>query len=140
MRHAPPSTVTWFYYVVAALLIILTAGCGRGVSHYALIEDRLRAGNPLQADKILEDAQDDYDTESLTLYRLDRGMTLHLAGQYQLSNSLLEQAEEEIEDLYTRRVRTEVKAFNLLPAERSGKKFVKNDRIRLSVAKRRARR
>ena len=38
-------------------------------------------------------------------------MTLHVAGRYALSNSLLEQAEEEIEDLYTRRVRTEVKAF-----------------------------
>lgn len=38
-------------------------------------------------------------------------MTLHLAGQYQASNEFLEQAEEEMEALYTRRLRTQAAAF-----------------------------
>lgn len=48
-------------------------------------------------------------------------MTLQLAGEYQLSNDVLEQAEEEIDRLYTRTVRTETFAFmtndNALPYE-----------------------
>jgi len=38
-------------------------------------------------------------------------MTLHLAGDYQQSNAVLEQAEEELDRLYTRRIRTESLAF-----------------------------
>ncbi|WP_447983063.1 COG3014 family protein [Nitrospira sp. Nam74] len=38
-------------------------------------------------------------------------MTLHVAGQYQASNTILDQAEDEVERLYTRRVRSETKAF-----------------------------
>ena len=42
---------------------------------------------------------------------MDRGMTLQLAGDYQQSNEVLEQAEEELDRLYTRKVRTETLAF-----------------------------
>src|SRR5262245_14476101 len=42
---------------------------------------------------------------------MDRGMTLHLAGEYQQSNAVLEQAEQELDRLYTRRIRTETFAF-----------------------------
>src|SRR5262245_2236887 len=52
---------------------------------------------------------------------MDRGMTLHLAGDYQQSNLLLEQSEDEVDRLYTRKVRTETAAFltndNMLPYE-----------------------
>jgi hypothetical protein len=52
---------------------------------------------------------------------MDRGMTLQLAGEYQQSNQALEQAEEEIDRLYTRSIRTESLAFmtndNSLPYE-----------------------
>ena len=47
------------------------------------------------------------------LYGMDQGMTLHLAGQYQASNAVLEKAETEVDDLYTRRIGTEVAAFLL---------------------------
>jgi hypothetical protein len=42
---------------------------------------------------------------------MDQGMMLHVAGQYQASNAILDQAEDEVERLYTRRVRSETKAF-----------------------------
>src|SRR5215831_15115544 len=52
---------------------------------------------------------------------MDRGMTLQLAGEYQRSNEMLEQAEDEIDRLYTRHIRTESFAFmtndNSLPFE-----------------------
>jgi hypothetical protein len=42
---------------------------------------------------------------------MDQGMMLHVAGQYQASNAILDEAEDEVERLYTRRVRSETKAF-----------------------------
>ena len=38
-------------------------------------------------------------------------MILHVAGQYQPSNTVLDQAEDDVERLYTRRATTETKAF-----------------------------
>ena len=66
-------------------------------------------------------AESEYGPRNRLLYNMDRGMTLHLAGDYVQSNSLLEQAALEVERLYTRTVRTETAAFltndNLLPYE-----------------------
>ncbi len=76
-----------------------------------LIEERLAAGDVKGADRILEKAESEYDSNSRVLYAMDRGMTLHLAGEYERSNAFLEEAEEAIEDLYTRRIHTEVTAF-----------------------------
>ena len=56
-------------------------------------------------------AESEYGPRNRLLYNMDRGMTLHLAGDYVQSNSLLEQAALEVERLYTRTVRTETAAF-----------------------------
>jgi hypothetical protein len=48
---------------------------------------------------------------------MDRGMTLHLAGRYEASNQILEQAEDEVDELYTSRLRSEAKAFLLNDAQ-----------------------
>lgn len=68
-------------------------------------------GDAQRADQIIEQAEQEYGPESRVLYEMDRGMTLHVAGQYQASNIILDQAEDEVERLYTRRVRSETKAF-----------------------------
>jgi hypothetical protein len=60
---------------------------------------------------IIEQAEKQYGRTNRVLYKMDRGMTLHLAGRYEASNELLEQAEKETDELYTRRLRTEAKAF-----------------------------
>src|SRR5581483_401637 len=73
--------------------------------------DSLRAHDPQRADQVVEQAEKEYGSQSRVLYGMDRGMTLHLSGQYDRSNAVLEQAEEEIDRLYTRRIRTEAKAF-----------------------------
>jgi hypothetical protein len=81
----------------------------------------LLSGNPKQADQAIERAQSEYGSKSSILYQMDRGMTLQLAGRYEESNALLEQADQALEGLYTRRISTETKAFlvndNELPFE-----------------------
>lgn len=90
---------------------MLLAGCGPSVNRYLLIEASLRAHDPKGADAIVQQAEKEYGEKSLVLYGMDRGMTLHLAGDYQQSNAVLEQAEEELDRLYTRKIRTETLAF-----------------------------
>lgn len=106
--------------ILGVLLLSLTA-CGPSVNRYALIEESLRANDPKRADAIVEKAEKEYGAKSRVLYWMDRGMILHLAGEYERSNAVLEQAEEEVERLYTRRLRTEAAAFltsdNALPYE-----------------------
>lgn len=95
----------------AALTLVLLAGCGPSVNRYLLIDASLRAHDPTGADAIVQQAEKEYGRESRVLYGMDRGMTLQLVGDYQQSNVVLEQAEEELDRLYTRRIRTEAFAF-----------------------------
>ena len=90
---------------------MLLAGCGPSVNRYLLIESSLRAHDPKGADAIVQQAEKEYGEKSRVLYGMDRGMTLQLAGDYQQSNAVLEQAEEELDRLYTRKIRTESLAF-----------------------------
>lgn len=103
------------------LTAILLTGCGPSINRYALIEQNLLAGNPAQAAAIVEQAEKEYGAKSRVLYGMDRGLTLQLAGDYQQSTMVLEQAEEAVERLYTRTIRSETAAFltsdNALPYE-----------------------
>jgi uncharacterized protein len=106
-------------FTLLGFLIII--GCSQPTSRYLRLEDSLRSGNVQAADAIVAAAEPEYGTRSRVLYWMDRGMTLHLAGHYEASTALLEQADDELERLYTRRLRTEAKAFmvsdNELPYE-----------------------
>ncbi len=93
------------------LAFVLLAGCGPSVNRYLLIEASLRAHDPKGADAIIQRDEKEYGEKSRVLYGMDRGMTLQLAGDYQQSNTVLEQAEEELDRLYTRKIRTETLAF-----------------------------
>jgi len=92
-------------------MALLLGACGPATNRYMLIEESLRAGDPQRADAIVEEAYKDYGAKSEVLYRMDRGMTLHLAGRYEESTAVLDKAEQEVEDLYTRRISTQAKAF-----------------------------
>lgn len=95
----------------AALALVLLAGCGPSVNRYLLIDASLRAHDPHGADAIVQQAEKEYGEKSQVLYGMDRGMTLQLAGNYEQSNAVLEQAEDELDRLYTRKIRTETLAF-----------------------------
>jgi hypothetical protein len=118
LASSPTASVParWGFFIstqsfFALLVFVLLAGCGPSVNRYALIETSLRAQNPKGADAIVQSAEKEYGDKSRLLYGMDRGMTLQLAGDYQQSNAVLEQAEEELDRLYTRRIRTETLAF-----------------------------
>ena len=99
--------------LLAGILILaaLIPGCGRTGAHYVQVEHSLQHGDFERADKIVASAEPEYGTKSRLLYEMDRGMTLHLAGKYDSSNTILEQADQDVEAAYTRRIRTEAKAF-----------------------------
>ncbi|MEK7235179.1 MAG: hypothetical protein AAB242_01070, partial [Nitrospirota bacterium] len=106
----------WGFFISAQSLVavaafVLLAGCAPSVNRYLLIETSLRAHDPKGADAIVAAAEKDYGSKSRVLYGMDRGMTLQLAGDYPQSNAVLEQAEEELDRLYTRKIRTETLAF-----------------------------
>lgn len=109
--------------IVASLILSVTAlagplsACSHAPNRYVLVEESLRTGDTKRADQIIANAADEYGKESRVLYRMDRGMTLHWAGRYQESNVILEEAEEDVEQLYTRRLRTETKAFLINDSE-----------------------
>lgn len=97
------------------------SGCGLSSNHYLLIDQSLAAHDVRRADAIMAEAESEYGPRNRLLYSMDRGMTLHLAGEYMQSNAQLESAAQEVERLYTRTIRTETAAFltndNVLPYE-----------------------
>ncbi len=102
-----------FLLVAFVCLMPLLSGCSSFGSHYERVEKSLLAGNPEQADQIVAKTKKDYGQRSRLLYLMDRGMTLHLAGRYKKSNTLLEEADTLIEDFYTKRIRDEAAAILL---------------------------
>ncbi len=102
-------------------VLALSTGCGPSINRYLLIEHSLLAGDPQGAAAIVEQAEKEYGAKGRLLYEMDRGMVLQLAGKYQQSSAALEHAEEEVERLYTRIIRSETAAFltndNALPYE-----------------------
>ncbi len=116
--HSRKLVLSSLFFMV--LFFVLHA-CGPVASHYVIVEDNLLRGDAASADAVIEKNRDNYGERNEVLYYMDRGMTLHLTGRYQESNQILEEAEQRIEDLFTRRVTTEAAAFltndNLLPYE-----------------------
>lgn len=110
-RGEPVRWSVALFFPIPLLWALLLTGCGPSVNRYHLIEQSLLAGDAQQAAAIVEQAEQDYGGKSRLLYEMDRGMMLQLAGQYQLSSAVLEQAHDEVERLYTRSIRTETAAF-----------------------------
>ena len=101
--------------------LIFLAGCGPSANRYVLIEQSLREGDPARAAAIVEQTETEYGSRNQVLYGMDRGLLLQLAGDYQQSNTELERAEEEVDRLYTRTIRSQAAAYlsndNTLPYE-----------------------
>jgi uncharacterized protein len=108
-------------FVLSLAVLVLLAGCGPSINHYLLIEQSLFAGDPQRAAAIVEQTEKEYGTKGRLLYGMDHGMMLQLSGRYQQSSVVLEKAEEEVDRLYTRSLRSETAAFltndNVLPYE-----------------------
>jgi tetratricopeptide (TPR) repeat protein len=117
-NNSSQSRVFSFSYSSTRLLLLVVfsllflEGCAGRISHYDKLSASLGQGNSEEAAEIIAKAESRYGSKSRLLYLMDRGMTLHLAGQYNESTKYLEQADELVEDLYTRRLRNE--ALSLL--------------------------
>jgi len=120
-RHfTPPSPGRWGPVLLLLLSVTVVSACARGLP-YARVDRALQEGNPAEGVAILEHAQDAYGSKSTALYLMDKGMIQYVAGRYSDSIQSLSAAEALTEDLYTRRIRSEVEAFltsdNALPYE-----------------------
>jgi len=122
----PPSTGRWGPVLLVLLSFTAVSACAHGLP-YARIDRALEDGNPAEGVEVLEKAQAVYGSKSAALYLMDKGMVQYLAGRYTDSIQSLSAAEALTEDLYTRRIRSEVEAFltsdNSLPYE--GEEFEK---------------
>ena len=61
------------------LIAVVQAACAP-FDPYRLVDQSLLADDPKRADAVIEQAEQHYGTRSRLLYEMDRGMTLHLAG------------------------------------------------------------
>ncbi|MBI3811573.1 MAG: hypothetical protein HY283_05140 [Nitrospirae bacterium] len=111
---------TWLSIPVLVGLLVLS-GCGPGVHHYILVDNLQSRQQFAEADAVIVKHQSDYGDRNAVLYDFDRGMMLHLAGQYNESNQSLTQAENRIDELYTQSVAAGAGAMltndNALPYE-----------------------
>ena len=105
------SSQSWRNVLIGVVLVGLLPACGPTLKHYGGVERSLRVGDPQKAVQLVEHAEADYDDNSHLLYLMDLGMTLHLAGQYEESNARLEEADDLVEEQYTKRVRDEASAI-----------------------------
>ena len=113
--------LTIFSLGFSLLTLAMGVNCSSIQSHYAHVEKALAQGDLRAADALVEKHKDEYGKKNQVLYAMDRGMLLHLSGQYQESTIFFEDAERMISDLYTRRIGSESAALlineNVLPYE-----------------------
>lgn len=94
--------------VLSSCLIVLLVSCASTKtkqSQYVESEGFLQERDYASAIAVIEEAKNtEYKEKDRVLYYLDIGMLYHYAGEYQLSNQALSEAEWGIEELYTKSV------------------------------------
>lgn len=93
----------------AVLTLIVASGCGKRLNmeqHYGQMRANLVNGDYAAADEYVEkQKQTFYGKDNRVLYYMNRGMILHLGGQYEKSNNYLDKAENAAQELWTESVR-----------------------------------
>lgn len=97
----------------AALCFVpfLFSACAPVIKHYPLIDSYLAQQQFIEADRLIIKNKAKYGKRNSVLYNLDRGMILHLAGQFAKSNIFLTKAQNQIEKLYTKSIIAETGAL-----------------------------
>ncbi|MBI3611120.1 MAG: hypothetical protein HY204_10535 [Nitrospirae bacterium] len=116
-RRVAPSPMS----VLVLVALPILSGCGPAVQHYVQVDAMQSRQQFAEADAVIVKHKADYGERNAVLYDFDRGMMLHLAGRYAESNQVLAQAENRIDELYTKSVSAEAGAMltndNTLPYE-----------------------
>ncbi|MFQ5588644.1 MAG: hypothetical protein ACE5F7_07375, partial [Nitrospiria bacterium] len=101
------------------ILVMFVTACAPSLKHHERVEQYLHKHQYAEADQVVAENQGGYGDRNILLYYFDRGMLLHLAGQYEESNTFFEKAKDTIEKLYTESLLTHTGALisndNLLP-------------------------
>jgi len=90
-------------------IALILAGCAGLKSHvdfYSNVEADLKTDKYLRAGDLVDKAKSTqkYSKKDRALYYLDKGVILHYAGKYDESNRILEDADQSIEELYTKSI------------------------------------
>jgi len=101
--------------------LAILSGCGPSASLYVKVDNLQARQQFAEADALIEKNKSDYGDRNSVLYDFDRGMLLHLAGQYAESNRYLALAEDRIDQLFTKSVTAQAGSMvtndNTLPYE-----------------------
>jgi len=108
-------------WAIAVSVLIVLSGCGPPVEQYVQVDNLQSRQQFADADAVIVKNKSGYGERNAVLYYFDRGMMLHMAGQYAESNRFLAQAEDRIDQLFTKSVSAESGAMltndNTLPYE-----------------------
>lgn len=93
----------WVAVVLGSLLVL--TGCATKTSHYDPIEKAAEEKNYERTiDLVKEEKGKAYEKKDRVLFSLELGLAYHYSGKYQLSNERLAQADEYMDQLYTKSI------------------------------------
>ncbi len=108
------ANIRWVYFYLLGTFLLIS-GCGAYMLDSAQSELRasFAAGDFVGTVDLVNDFQSTgvYEGKDAVLMNLEMGSANHFAGNYQESNYYFEEAEYEIEDLYTKSVTRAIKSF-----------------------------
>jgi len=96
--------------LITALAAFFLGGCA-AMSFYKKVDMQMGAGQFAEADKVIEEAKNNYKGEHELLYYFDKGAILQMMGEYKESTKHLENAELKVESLYTKSATQHIGSF-----------------------------
>ncbi len=97
--------------LIGLILLGLLVSCGSRHQLQRDLDQMVAAGQYQQAALLLEQNQDHYASKDAVLYYADLGVMQHYGGMYRESIASLLQAEQRLEDLYTRSISRQAATF-----------------------------
>lgn len=88
---------------------LLLSACA--VLPYKQVETAMRGGQFALAAETVKGAEKQYGDKARLLYLMDRAMTLHLAGEYEASNTAVQEGSRLVDALYTKSISSEATSF-----------------------------
>jgi len=97
--------------LIGLILVLSLAGCGTPPRLQRDLDQMVAANQYHQASLLIEQNKGHYAAKNAVLYYADLGIMLHYGGLYRESTASLLQAEQRLEDLYTRSLSKQAATF-----------------------------
>ncbi len=99
-------------FALGLSLLFLLSACAAGLTYYRDLNTLIsRELYPEAISKVDKAKNKEYKKKNAILFYMDKGLLLHLSGQWEESNQLLQAAEREIDELYTKSISKEAASF-----------------------------